>query len=174
MAAKRKNASIDRQKGSMQQAEPISPSDRRAVQTLLSALTPLSDLRDRPIPLPFAVVFLSVVLNEGQPVGRYAKDLNITRFATFKYIQSIGDRGRHNTAGLGLVTIKRGYRVKTAVVLTDKGRAVAAQVFGRLRGARADKKPISRSNPHARVKTDVAFEKEPREPLVQSNRRPSA
>jgi hypothetical protein len=140
MPAKRKNASIDRQKGSMQQAEPISPRDRRAVQTLLSALTPLSDLRDRPIPLPFAVVFLSVVLNEGQPVGRYAKDLNITRFATFKYIQSIGDRGRHNTAGLGLVTIKRGYRVRTAVVLTDKGRAVAAQVFGRLRGARARKK----------------------------------
>ena len=139
MAAKRKNASIDRQKGSMQQAEPISPSDRRAVQTLLSALTPLSDLRDRPIPLPFAVVFLSVVLNEGQPVGRYAKDLNITRFATFKYIQSIGDRGRHNTAGLGLVTIKRGYRVKTAVVLTDKGRAVAAEVFRRLRGSRTHK-----------------------------------
>jgi hypothetical protein len=139
MAAKRKNASIDRQKGSMQQGEPISPSDRRAVQTLLSALTPLGDLRGRPIPLPFAVVFLSVVLNEGQPVGRYAKDLNITRFATFKYIQSIGDRGRHNTAGLGLVTIKRGYRVKTAVVLTDKGRAVAAEVFRRLRGSRTHK-----------------------------------
>ena len=86
------------------------------------------------------MVFLSVVLNEGQPVGRYAKDLNITRFATFKYIQSIGDRGRHNTAGLGLVTIKRGFRVKTAVVLTNKGRAVAAQVVGRLRGIRAYKK----------------------------------
>jgi DNA-binding MarR family transcriptional regulator len=102
----------------------------------LSALTPISDLRDRPIPLPFAVVFLSVVLNEGQPVGSYAKDLNMTRYAAFKYIRSIGDRGRHNTAGLGLVTIRRGFRVKTAVVLTDKGRTVAAQVFGRLRGAR--------------------------------------
>jgi hypothetical protein len=124
----------------MQEAEPISPCDRRAVQTLLSALTPISDLRERPIPLPFAVVFLSVVLNEGQPVGWYAKDLNITRFATFKYIKSIGDRGRHNAAGLGLVTIKPGYRVKTAVVLTDKGRAVAAQVFARLRGTRAHKK----------------------------------
>jgi len=139
MAAKRKSASIDRQEGWMQQVESISPSGRRAIRTLLSALTPLSDLRDRPIPLPFAVVFLSVVLNEGQPVGRYAKDLNITRFATFKYIQSIGDRGRHNTAGLGLVTIKRGYRVKTAVVLTDKGRAVAAEVFRRLRGSRTHK-----------------------------------
>jgi len=140
MAAEGKAASIDRQEGWMQQAEPISPSDRRAVQILLSALAPLSDLRDRPIPLPFAVVFLSVVLNEGQPVGRYAKDLNMTRYAMFKYIRSIGDRGRHNAAGLELVTIKRGYRVKTAVVLTDKGRAVAAQVFGRLRGTRARKK----------------------------------
>ena len=125
----------------MQEAKPISPRDRKAVQTLLSALTPITDLRDRPIPVPFAVVFLSVVLNEGRPVGQYAKDLNISRFATFKYIQSIGERGRHNAAGLGLVTIKRGYRVKTAVVLTKKGRAVAAQVFARLRGTRVRKKP---------------------------------
>jgi len=124
----------------MQQAKPISPRDRRAVQTLLSALKPLSDLRDRPIPLPFAVAFLSVVLNEGQPVGRYAKDLNMTRFAMFKYIQSIGDRGRHRALGLGLVTIKRGYDVKTAVFLTDKGREVAAQVVGRLRGTSAHRK----------------------------------
>ena len=124
----------------MQEVEPISARDRKAVETLLSALTPISDLRERPIPLPFAVVFLSVVLNEGQPVGRYAKDLNITRFAMFKYIQSIGERGRHNAPSLGLVTIKPGYRVRTAVVLTDKGRAVAAQVFARLRGTRAHKK----------------------------------
>jgi hypothetical protein len=78
------------------------------------------------------VVFLSVVLNEGQPVGWYAKELNMTRFAAFKYIRSIGHRAENNAAGLRLVTIKRGYRVKTAVVLTDKGRAVAAEVFRRL------------------------------------------
>jgi hypothetical protein len=139
----------------VEQADPISSRDRRAVQTLLSALTPLSELRDRPIPLPFAVVFLSVVLNEGQPVGRYAKDLNMTRYAAFKYIRSIGDRGRHNAAGLGLVTIKRGYRVKTAVVLTDKGRAVAAQVFDRLRGTHSRKKtdqPIEPSRKGLRVR----------------------
>ena len=141
MAAKGKTASTDRREGWIQEAEPISPRDRKAVQTLLSALTPITDLRDRPIPVPFAVVFLSVVLNEGRPVGQYAKDLNISRFATFKYIQSIGERGRHNAAGLGLVTVKPGYRVKTAVVLTDKGRAVAAQVFARLRGTRVRKKP---------------------------------
>ena len=137
MAAEGKVANINRREDWTTQAESISPGDRRAIQTLLSALTPLSDLRDRPIPLPFAVVFLSVVLNEGQPVGSYAKVLNITRYAAFKYIQSIGDRGRHNASGLGLITIKRGFRVKTAVVLTDKGRAVAAQVIGRLRGTRA-------------------------------------
>ena len=105
------------------------------MQTLLSALRPISDLRDRPIPLPFAVVFLSVVLNEGQPVGWYAKELNMTRFAMFKYIRSIGHRAENNAAGLKLVTINRGYRVKTAVVLTDKGRAVAAEVFRRLRAS---------------------------------------
>ena len=149
MAVEEKAANNDRREGWSQQAESISPGDRRAIQTLLSALTPLSDLRDRPIPLPFAVVFLSIVLNEGQPVGRYAKDLNMTRYAAFKYIRSIGDRGRHNAAGLGLVTLKRGFRVKTAVVLTDKGRAVAAQVVGRLRDTRAHKKtpqPIERSS----------------------------
>jgi hypothetical protein len=139
MAARGQTTSFDHQEGRMQPADPISSSDRRTVQTLLSALELLSDLRERPIPLPFAVVFLSVVLNEGRPVGWYAKELNMTRFAISKYIQSIGDRGRHNTAGLGLVTIKRGYRVKTAVVLTDKGRAVAAEVFRRLRGSRTHK-----------------------------------
>jgi hypothetical protein len=143
MAAGGKATSIDRPEDWMRQTEPLSPLDRRAVQTLLSALTPISNLRDRPIPLPFVVVFLSVVLNEGQPVGRYAKDLNMTRYATFKYIQSIGDRGRDNALGLGLVTIKRGYRVKTAVVLTDKGRAVAAEVFRRLRGNRRTHKKSS-------------------------------
>jgi hypothetical protein len=60
--------------------------------------------------------------------------LNMSRYAIYKYIRSLGDRGRHNALGLGLVTIKRGYRVKTAVVLTDKGREVAAQVIGKLRG----------------------------------------
>ena len=129
MSADRKTSSADRQEDWRQQ---ISPSDRKAIQTLLSALKPISDLRDRPIPLPFAVVFLSVVLNEGQPVGWYAKELNMTRFAAFKYIRSIGHRAENNAAGLRLVTIKRGYRVKTAVVLTDKGRAVAAEVFRRL------------------------------------------
>jgi hypothetical protein len=139
MVAHRENSGVDHIKNWRPPADPISSRDRRAVQAVLSALEQLSDLRDRPIPLPFVVVFLSVVLNEGQSVGSYAKELEMSRYAMFKYIRSIGDRGRHNAAGLGLVTMKRGYRVKTAVVLTDKGRAVAAEVFRRLRGSRAHK-----------------------------------
>jgi hypothetical protein len=139
MAARGQTTSFDHQEGRMQPADPISSSDRRTVQTLLSALELLSDLRERPIPLPFAVVFLSVVLNEGRPVGWYAKELNMTRFAISKYIRSIGHRAENNATGLKLVTINRGTRVKTAVVLTDKGRAVAAEVFRRLRGSRTHK-----------------------------------
>jgi hypothetical protein len=47
------------------------------------------------------VVFLSVVLNEGQPVGWYAKELNMTRFAAFKYIRSIGHRAENKQPGFG-------------------------------------------------------------------------
>jgi hypothetical protein len=132
MGANRKTSSADREE--RHQPQQVSPRDRKAVQTLLSALEPISDLRDRPIPLPFAVVFLSVVLNEGQPVGWYAKELKMTRFAMSKYIRSIGHRAGHNAPGLRLVTINRsrGSRAKSAVVLTDKGRAVAAEVFHRL------------------------------------------
>ena len=101
MGTHRKTSGVDHIENRTQPAELISSRDRRAVETLLSVLKLLSDLRDRPIPLPFAVVFLWVVLNEGQPVGSYAKDLNMTRYAAFKYIRSIGDRGRHNAAGLG-------------------------------------------------------------------------
>jgi hypothetical protein len=139
MAADRKTPGVDHIENWRQPADPISSRDRRTVQTLLSALELLSDLRDRPIPLPFAVVFLSVVLNEGRPVGWYAKELNMTRFAMSKYIRSIGHRAENNATGLKLVTINRGSRVKTAVVLTDKGRALAAEVFRRLRGSRAHK-----------------------------------
>ena len=101
MGADRKTSSADRQEDWRQQPEQISPSDRKAIQILLSALKPISDLRDRPIPLPFAVVFLSVVLNEGQPVGWYAKELNMTRFAASKYIRSIGHRAENKQPGFG-------------------------------------------------------------------------
>jgi DNA-binding MarR family transcriptional regulator len=52
-----------------------------------------------------------------------------------RYLHSIGDQARGGGSGLGLITIKRitGSRNKTEIYLTEKGRAVAAEVFGNLR-----------------------------------------
>jgi hypothetical protein len=118
----------------MPKSEAIALSDKRVVQTLLWALKPLSNLR-RSIPLPYAITFLTVALEEGKPVGAYAREMDINRWVMTRIMQSIGDKARSGGAGLGLVTIKRttGYPTRTEVFLTEKGRAVAAQVFENLR-----------------------------------------
>jgi hypothetical protein len=118
----------------MRKSEAIAPSDKRVVQTLLWALKPLSNLR-RSIPLPYAVTFLTVALEEGKPVGAYARELDFNRYVMSRYMQCIGDKARNGGAGLGLVTVKRttGYPTRTEVFLTEKGRAIASQVFENLR-----------------------------------------
>ena len=118
----------------MPKSEAIAPSDKRVVQALLWALKPLSNLH-RSIPLPYAVTFLTVALEEGKPVGAYARELDFNRYVMSRYMQCIGDKARNGGAGLGLVTIKRtkGYPTRTEVFLTDKGRALATQVFQGLR-----------------------------------------
>ena len=118
----------------MRKSEAIAPTNKRVVQTLLWALKPLSNLR-RSIPLPYAITFLTVALEEGKPVGAYARDLDFTRYVMSRYMQCIGEKSRNGGPGLGLVTIKRttGYPTRTEVFLTEKGRAVAAQVFDNLR-----------------------------------------
>jgi hypothetical protein len=118
----------------MPKSEAIAPTDKRVVQSLLWALKPLSNLR-RSIPLPYAITFLTVALEEGKPVGAYARDLDFNRYVMSRYMQCIGEKSRSGGPGLGLVTIKRttGYPTRTEVFLTEKGRAVAAQVFDNLR-----------------------------------------
>ena len=93
-----------------------------------------SNLR-RSIPLPYAITFLTVALEEGKPVGAYARELDFNRYVMSRYMQCIGEKSRNGGPGLGLVTIKRttGYPTRTEVFLTEKGRAVAAQVFDNLR-----------------------------------------
>jgi hypothetical protein len=120
--------------GRCQRAKAIAPTDKRVVQTLLWALKPFSNLR-RSIPLPYAITFLTVALEEGKPVGAYARDLDFNRYVMSRYMQCIGEKSRSGGPGLGLVTIKRttGYPTRTEVFLTEKGRAVAAQVFDNLR-----------------------------------------
>jgi hypothetical protein len=118
----------------MPKSEAIALSDKRVIQTLLWALKPLANLR-RTIPLQYALTFLTVALDEGKPVGTYAREMDVNRWVMTRIMQSIGDKARSGGVGLGLVTIKRttGYPTRTEVFLTEKGRAVAAQVFENLR-----------------------------------------
>ena len=118
----------------MPKSEVIAPTDKRVVQILLWALKPLANLR-RTIPLQYALTFLTVALDEGKPVGTYAREMDVNRWVMTRIMQSIGDKTRGGGAGLGLVSIKRttGYPTRTEVFLTEKGRAVAAQVFENLR-----------------------------------------
>ncbi len=112
----------------------IAPGHKRAIQALLWGIKPLIDLRGS-IPFPYVRTFLTVALADGKPVGAYAREMNINRFLMSRYMRCIGDRGRNGGAGLGLVTIKRipNSPVRTAVFLTDKGRAIAAKVYRNLR-----------------------------------------
>jgi hypothetical protein len=105
----------------------------------LRALKPLANLR-RSIPLPYALTFLTVALEEGKPVGTYAREMNVNRWVMTRIMQTIGDKARDGAPGLGLVTIKRiaSYPTRTEVFLTDKGRKVADQVFRQLRAARTE------------------------------------
>jgi DNA-binding MarR family transcriptional regulator len=114
--------------------EPIEPDDERINQTLLWALKPFDNL-DRKVPVSYVIAFLAVALEEGKPIGAYARDLACDRFQMTRHIRSIGDKGRHSKEGLGLVTVKRSSTtpVRTAVYLSDKGRAIAQEVFGILR-----------------------------------------
>ena len=103
-------------------------------RTLLLAIKPLVDLGGA-IPFPYMLTFLMVAVDEGKSVGAYARDLNVNRFLMSRHIRCIGDRGRNGRPGLGLVTTRRvdNYPNRTAIFLTDKGRAVAAQVYRNLR-----------------------------------------
>jgi hypothetical protein len=117
----------------MPKSEAIAPTDKRVVQTLLWALKPLANLR-RSIPLPYAITFLTVALEEGKPVGAYARELDFNRYVMSRYMQCIGEKSRSGGPGLGLVTVKRttGYPTRTEVFLTEKGRKVADQVFSQM------------------------------------------
>jgi DNA-binding MarR family transcriptional regulator len=112
------------------------PAHRGAIQTLLLAIKPLVDSSGQ-IPLPYMLTFLMIAVDEGKSVGAYARELNVNRFLMSRHIRCIGDRGRNGRPGLGLVTTRRvdDYPARTAVFLTDKGRAVAAQMHRNLQPA---------------------------------------
>ncbi len=112
--------------------------DKRAIQALLGALKPLSDIRGTRMPLSYVIVFLTVALDEGKSVGSYARALGIkNRLTMSRFLQHIGRKGRSGSDGLDLVTSKPDPSVYqgTQIFLTTKGRAIADHIsreLGRL------------------------------------------
>jgi hypothetical protein len=81
--------------------------------------------------LPYATTFLMVALDEGKSVNAYARAVGIHRAAMHRYVRNIGDRARNGSPGLGLVRTERHptYSNRRQVLLTDKGRLLAAEIF---------------------------------------------
>jgi len=108
--------------------------EKKALQSLLWALKPLSNLRGS-IPLPFATVFLMIALDEGHGVNAYARAMGIHRSAMSRYLRDIGARARNGGPGLGLVTVKphRSEQRRHEVLLTPKGRSIIKQIVRHMR-----------------------------------------
>ena len=129
----------------------IGKSDKRAIQTLLWALKPLSNLRGS-IPLPYAVVFLTVALEEGKTMSAYARALGIDNRRTMsRYLHDIGDRARNGGPGLGLVKVEPHPTNPNAgqVLLTAKGRDLADAIIQQMRIAVAPEARRSTQRPRS-------------------------
>jgi hypothetical protein len=109
----------------------VSAVDRRQIQALLWALKPLLNLRGS-IPLPYVVTFLHVALDEGKTVGAYAKAMGVHRWRMSRYLRNIGDRARTGGPGLNWVTAKPSSSRRKQIVLTEKGRLIAGQIFRKI------------------------------------------
>jgi len=104
--------------------------DKLTIEALLRALEPLQRLHNS-MPLPCVITFLLIALYEGKSMSDYARDLGVSRFTMFRYLQFIGERARSGGPGLGLICVEphpthlRGTRVR----LSAKGRAIANAMF---------------------------------------------
>ena len=127
---------------------PIRQSDKRVIQTLLWALTPLADLRGS-IPLPFLTIFLMVVLDEGKSVSEYARAFGAKdRRVMSRYLRDIGERARNGGPGLGLVTVEQHPTDSRSrrVLLTAKGRSVAEAILQQMRRPVDERRPVRCKN----------------------------
>ena len=125
----------------------IRQGDKRVIQTLLWALTPLMNLRGS-IPLPFLTIFLMVVLDEGKCVSEYARAFGVKdRRMMSRYLRDIGERARNGGPGLGLVTVEQlPTHSRARVVLTAKGRSVAQAILQQMRRPVDERRPAQCKN----------------------------
>src|SRR5271169_1355319 len=115
----------------------VTPREKRGIQTLLSALKPLSDLRG-PVPLQLVTTFLTVASNEGTCAHEYSRVLGLRRAMMSRYVHELGDRARRGGPGLGLIRFEPDpqWSNRQLIYLTTKGHAVVAEVFRNLRRAK--------------------------------------
>jgi hypothetical protein len=108
--------------------------DNRIIQSLLQALDTFLKLRG-PIPLRELVVFLHIVLDEGNQAIEYADRLKLRRAEMSKYVHDLGDRSRGGGPGLGLIEFKPlgNPHNRQPIFLTKKGRLVASAILKSLR-----------------------------------------
>jgi DNA-binding MarR family transcriptional regulator len=120
----------------------ITRADKRVIQSVLSALEPLSNVRGArgPVPVRLVTAFLAVASNEGQGLGEYARSLGIHRANVSRFIHELADRSRDGGPGLGLVSIDEGGRPnrQQEIFLTKKGRAVARAMQRSLRSRQTE------------------------------------
>jgi hypothetical protein len=122
----------------------VKPTDKKNIEALLWALKPLTNLRGS-MPLPYATAFLMVALDEGKSVNAYARAIGIHRVAMHRYVRNIGNRARNGGPGLGLVKTERHptYSNRRQVLLTDKGRLLAAEIFQQIHRSERHRADIS-------------------------------
>ena len=125
----------------------ISRADKTVIQSLLSALEPLTNLSG-PVPLRMVTTFLTVASNEGQGVCEYARCLGMHRAVMSRFIHELADRRRTGKPGLGLIRIDEGdgRPNRQEIFLTRKGHAVAAAMFRSLHDLRTDQAAATVTN----------------------------
>jgi hypothetical protein len=114
----------------------ISLSDKRLAQGLFLALKSFSNLRGDTVPLRFVITFLAIAMDEGQCANAYAKALDVHRYVMSRYVHELADRDRNGGPGLGLVRVvpaRTHLNNRQNILLTEKGRAIAAELVRDLR-----------------------------------------
>jgi hypothetical protein len=113
-----------RHRGDEATAQVITPSDRRAIDALVSALQSFKDLREQHLSLRTVFTFLTIATNEGRALNDYARDLDVHRALISSVVRDLCDRARGGGPGLGLVEIREQKKgLKLQIFLTEKGHA---------------------------------------------------
>jgi len=135
--------------------------DKREIQKLLWAFKPIADLGP-PTPLPYALAYLAVPLEEGRSVGEYARGFGVDRITMHRYLNGVADRAHSGAKGHGLVAFEStGAGLKSRVRLTEKGRALLPQILRGLK-KRAPWLPLDRTDRSAAMSKediDTAWER---------------